>query len=112
MRGQRRNASGDEQGIEPPADLVGAGIRQQELGGLQGEGVLDGDEVDKAGLGGADGVCPVAGGEQLGGPGRRLPPRGRVPSGPLEGDAEAQSLFGTHGDPSYGSGRSGGLNRA
>ena len=38
----------------------------------------------------ADVVDPVAGGEQLGGPRRRVAPAGRVVAGAVEGDGEVQ----------------------
>ena len=63
--GQRGDAGGDEHGVQPAADLVGAPVGLREARGLEPERVLDGHEVEQAALGLGDEVGPVLGGEQV-----------------------------------------------
>ena len=84
-----RDPGGDQHRVEPAADLVGAVVgARRSRSDWSAEGVLDGDEVEQAALGLGDQVGPVAGGEQLGGPGVRLAPGGRVPAGAVQRDGE------------------------
>ena len=46
-----RHPGRDEHRVEPAADLVGAVVGAEAVGGLQREGVLDRDEVEQAALG-------------------------------------------------------------
>ena len=67
--GQRGDPGGDQHGVEPSPDLVGAVVRIGEaVAGLQAERVLDGDEVEQPALG-------------LAGPGRPSSPRRTARSG-------------------------------
>lgn len=88
--GQRCDAGGGEHRVQPPADLVRAPVGPFRRGGLEGEGVLEGDEVQQSGLGFGDGIGPVAGREEFAGPGARLAPGGRVPARAVERDGEVQ----------------------
>jgi hypothetical protein len=54
------------------------------------DGALPMEEVEEAALGGAAQLGPVAGGEQVGGTGAGIAPRGRVEAGAVEGDGEVQ----------------------
>jgi hypothetical protein len=90
VAGERRDPGRDEHGVEAAADLVGAAVQLAVVRGLQAEAVLEGDEVEQAALGLGDQVGPVRGGEQVAGPGHRLPPGGGVPAGAVEGDGEMQ----------------------
>jgi hypothetical protein len=76
--------------------LVGAAVRAFETGGLQTEGVLEGDEVDQAPFGLQDEVGPVAGGEQVPGPDTRLTPGGGMPACAVQGNGEMER--GGHGN--------------
>jgi hypothetical protein len=88
--GQRCHTGGDEDGVQAAADLVGAFVRVQEVGGLRAEAVLDGDEVEQTALGLVDQVGPVRGGEQVPGAGHRLAPGGGMPAGAVQGDGKVQ----------------------
>jgi hypothetical protein len=88
--GERRDAGGDEDGVEPAAHPVGAVVGPEPVVGLQREGVLEGDQVEQAGLGLADQVGPVPGGEQLRRAGVRLAPGSGVPAGAVQGDGQVQ----------------------
>ncbi len=81
--GARRDAGGDQSGVETAAHLVGAG-------GLRAERVLDGDQVEQPALGFPYDVDPVSGGEQFGGTGRFVPPRRGVPAGAVQRHREVQ----------------------
>ncbi|MDF9811158.1 hypothetical protein M2266_000389 [Streptomyces sp. SPB162] len=94
VRGQRGDPGGDEHRVQPAAYLVGALVGPGAVGGLEGEGVLERDEVQQPALGFEDGVGPVAGGEQLPGTGPGLPPGGRMPAGVVECDGEVQRVQG------------------
>ena len=108
--GQRGDPGGDEDGVQPAADLVGAVVGSGTARGLQAEGVLDGDEVEQAALGLGDQVGPVAGGEQFAGAGAGLAPGGGVPAGAVQGDGEVQRGRG-RGGGSRGDRRRGGGER-
>ncbi|MGX1273647.1 hypothetical protein RKD18_006841 [Streptomyces phaeoluteigriseus] len=95
VAGQGGDSGGDQDRVEPAADLVGALVRVEEVGGLRAETVLDGDEVEQSALGLGHLVGPVGGGEQLAGAGDRLAPGGGVPAGAVEGDGEVQGDSGS-----------------
>ena len=88
VAGARRDPGGDQHGVQPAADAVGALVGPQRVVGLQGQAVFDGDEVQQAPLGLADQVGPVARGQQLGGAGVGLAPGGGVPTRSVERDGE------------------------
>ena len=69
--GGGRDPGRDQHGVQTAPDPVGAVVGLEAVVGLQGQPVLDGDEVEQAALGLADQVGPVAGGEQLAAGGRR-----------------------------------------
>jgi len=64
--GGRRDPIGDQDGVQPPADFFGISFVRRQPGRVEGERVLDGDEVGQAALGQRDQVEPVVGGEQIG----------------------------------------------
>jgi len=73
---------------EPPVHLIGALVRALETTGLQGVRVLDRDEVEQTALGLAHQIDPVRPGQQFGGPGGRLTPRGRMPARAVQRDGQ------------------------
>lgn len=88
----RRDPIGDEHGVEPTPHAVGTSVRDERMITLQAESVVDGDEVERSGLGLAHQIRPVAGGEQFAGSRGRFPPRPRMPSGIGEGDGEVDVI--------------------
>ncbi len=99
VRGDWRDPRRDQHGVQPALHAVGRTGRATRFHcgrtgdrvGLQRQGVLDGDEVQCAGLGFPHQVGPVPRGEQLRGAGVRLAPGGRVPAGPVQGHGEMRS---------------------
>ena len=89
MAGHRRHPGRGQDGVQPPAYLVGPGVRPAAVRGLQAEPVLDGHEVEQAALGLGDDVGPVGGGEQLGRARPGLAPRGGMPSSAVERDGKS-----------------------
>ena len=90
-RGQRGQERRDQGRVEPALHAVGAALRSGEVvAGLQTERVLDGEQVEQPALGGARQVDPVAGAEQLTGPGTGLTPGRGVPAGTVERHREVQ----------------------
>ena len=79
-----------ERGLQPAPHLIGPVVGPAPAGGLHPEAVLDGEGVEQAPLGRAGEVGPVAGGEQLRRPGRRVAPRRRVPAGAVQGRHQMQ----------------------
>ena len=92
----RRDARCDQQGVEAAAHLIGALVRPERKAGLQGERVLDRGEVDAPGVGPLHDVDPVLRGEEVVRARGLLAPRGGMPAGALECDAETQSVSGGH----------------
>ena len=90
MPGQRRDPRGYQHRVQPPADLIGAGVRLAVAGRLQAEAVLDRDEVEQAPFGLGDDVGPVTRGEQLIRAGPGLAPGGGMPAGAVERDGQVQ----------------------
>src|SRR5437764_4831281 len=86
--GDRRDRGQREQRVEPSAHDVGAPR-------LEGERVVEGDEVERSGFGELRVGQVVAGGEQRGGLDRGYAPSGRVIPGTVDGDAQVQ-LCGDH----------------
>ena len=87
--GHGRDPGGDHDRVEAALHHVRPGIRR-------GERVLDGQEVDEAGLGQAGQIDPVPRREQLRRPGRRLPPRSRVPPRSIQGHGHMQATVVGH----------------
>ena len=81
--GPRRQPRRDECGVEPTPQRRGPG-------GLQREGVVDHDEVERPALGGVDEVLEPLGVEQALGLGAVRAPGGGVGAGVAEVDAEVQ----------------------
>lgn len=81
---------GEQHRVDAAPDLVGAVVGPVEGGGLEAEGVLEGDEVEQAPLGLGDEVGPVGGVEQLAGPGALLAPGRRMPARPVEREGQVQ----------------------
>ncbi len=79
-----------QHGVQATPHLIGAVVGDERLGRLHRERVLDREEVDQAPLGLAGEVGPVAGLEQLRGPGVRCPPRRAVPPGAVERHRQVQ----------------------
>ena len=89
---------GDERGVEAAAHPIGPIVGAQRVVGLQRQAVLDGDEVQQAAFGLGDQVGPVAGCQQVGGPGVGLTPGRGMPSRAVECDGEMKSIGATgHG---------------
>ena len=97
MIGAGCHAGRDQDSIEAAPHLVGPTVETSVPGGLQGEGILYGHEVDQAALGLSRQIDPVRRGEQLRGPGLGLPPGGGMPPGPVEGDRQVQRTECRHG---------------
>ena len=87
--------------VEPSPDLVGPLVELPAPRRLQGEGVLNGHEVEQAALGLLDEVDPVAGREELGRPGVGLAPGRRMPTGAVQRDGEVERWGRSHGSPPY-----------
>ena len=81
---------------EPSPHLVRPVVPGGRATGLEGEGVLDGQEVEQAALGHTGQVSPITGGEQVSRSGRWFSPGGGMPTGAIEGHRQVQSGCGTH----------------
>lgn len=89
---------GDQGGVEAAPHAVGSVVGTQRVLGLQRQTVLEGDEVQQTSFGLGDQVGPVAGRQQVGGPGVGLTPGRGMPSRPVECDGEMKSIGATgHG---------------
>ena len=88
--GERRHPGGEENRVEPATNLIGASIRQRVARVLQCQRVFDRHEIEQPALGLGHQPRPVAGIEQLIGPGIGLAPRGWMPARSVERDREMQ----------------------
>ena len=94
--GDRRDARRDQQGVQAAAHLVGALVRtERRLDCRANESSIVAKSMPP-GVGPLHDVDPVLRGEELVGPRGFLAPRGGVPAGALECDAETQSVSGGH----------------
>ncbi len=90
VRGQERR---QQHRIKAPADAVAAGLGIRfARSSAQAQRVFDRREHDAGVVGGAREVTPVGGGGELGGSGRGLTPRGRVPAGAVQRDGEGDAV--------------------
>ncbi len=89
-RGEERR---QQHRIETPAGAIAAGLGiRLERSSAQAQRVFDRREDESRSVGRAGQGAPVGGRGQLGGPGRGLAPRGRVPAGPVQGDGEVDAV--------------------
>ncbi len=88
--GPRGDPGGDQNRVEASADLVRAAVRAVVTRGLPRQRVLDRHKIEQAAFGLLHQVDPIAGGEQLVGPGIRFPPRRGMPTRAVKRNGEVQ----------------------